>query len=94
MSRIHQDADHVGELAPEQRGPFRLGPGTEVPGLFLTGASTPSGAGISGVMSGGIATASAVLETDLWKPIRDGDVLGDRAPEPLPSGRGVGARVG
>ncbi len=40
-------------------------------------ASTPSGAGIAGVVNGGIATASNVLETDPWKAIRDGDVLGD-----------------
>lgn len=67
------------ELAADQLGPLRLGPETEVPGLFLVGASTPSGAGINGVMSGGIATASAVLETDLWKGIRAGEVLGDRS---------------
>jgi hypothetical protein len=26
-----------------------------------------------------MATASAVLETDLWEAIRNGDVLGDRS---------------
>jgi all-trans-retinol 13,14-reductase len=67
------------ELAIDQLGPLRLGPRTDVPGLFLVGASTPSGAGISGVMNGGIATASAVLETDLWMAIRQGEVLGDRS---------------
>ncbi len=66
------------ELAADQLGPLRPGPTTEIPGLFLVGASTPSGAGISGVMNGGIATASAVLETDLWKAIREGEVFGDR----------------
>jgi phytoene dehydrogenase-like protein len=34
-----------------------------VPGLFLVGASTRSGHGITGVMAGGIATASAILGT-------------------------------
>ena len=35
------------ELNLDQIGPFRMGPGTEVPGLFLCGASTPSGPGVS-----------------------------------------------
>jgi phytoene dehydrogenase-like protein len=65
-------------LSLDQVGPFRMGPATEVPGLFLCGASTPSGPGISGVMRGGVAAAGAVLETDLLKMVLDGEILGDR----------------
>ena len=39
----------------------RPAPKTHIPGLFLVGASTRSGHGITGVMHGGIATATAVL---------------------------------
>jgi phytoene dehydrogenase-like protein len=67
------------ELAADQLGPLRPGPVTDVPGLFLAGASTQSGAGIAGVMNGGLATASAVLETELGPIVREGEVLGDRS---------------
>jgi phytoene dehydrogenase-like protein len=66
------------ELACDQIGPLRMGPGTEIPGLFLCGASAPSGHGISGVMRGGVVAAGAVIETDLVRLIRSGEVLGDR----------------
>jgi phytoene dehydrogenase-like protein len=65
-------------LSLDQVGPFRMGPATEIPGLFLCGASTPSGPGISGVMRGGVAAAGAVLETDLLKMVLEGQILGDR----------------
>jgi phytoene dehydrogenase-like protein len=65
------------ELNLEQIGPLRMGPGTEVPGLFLCGASTPSGPGVSGVLRSGVVAASAVLETDLIGAIREGEVFGD-----------------
>ncbi len=70
-------------LSTDQVGPFRMGPTTEIPGLFLCGASTPSGPGISGVMRGGVAAAGAVLEVDLLKMALDGEILGDvdRLPE-------------
>ena len=70
-------------LSTDQVGPFRMGPTTEIPGLFLCGASTPSGPGISGVMRGGVAAAGAVLEVDLLKMALDGEMLGDvdRLPE-------------
>ncbi len=70
-------------LSTDQVGPFRMGPATEIPGLFLCGASTPSGPGISGVMRGGVAAAGAVLEVDLLKMALDGEILGDvdRLPE-------------
>jgi hypothetical protein len=51
---------------------------TPFSGLFLCGASTPSGPGIAGVMRGGVTTAAAVLETDLIRPILSGEVFGDR----------------
>ncbi len=65
-------------LSLDQVGPFRMGPATEIPGLFLCGASTPSGPGISGVMRGGVAAAGAVLEVDLLKMVLEGQILGDR----------------
>jgi phytoene dehydrogenase-like protein len=65
------------ELNLDQIGPFRMGPGTEIPGLFLCGASTPSGPGVSGVLRSGVVAASAVLETDLVGAILAGEVFGD-----------------
>ncbi|MBW2271916.1 MAG: NAD(P)/FAD-dependent oxidoreductase [Deltaproteobacteria bacterium] len=70
------------EMSCSQVGPMRVGPRTEIEGLFLCGASTPSGPGISGVMRGGVATAAEVLETDLLKPILAGEVFGDRSALP------------
>lgn len=66
------------EMSCSQAGPLRVGPRTEIEGLFLCGASTPSGPGISGVLRGGVEAAGQVLETDLLKPILDGEVLGNR----------------
>jgi phytoene dehydrogenase-like protein len=70
-------------LSMDQVGPFRMGPATEIPGLFLCGASAPSGPGIAGVMRGGVAAAGAVLEVDLLKMVLGGQILGDvnRLPE-------------
>ena len=70
------------EMSCSQAGPMRLGPRTEIEGLFLCGASTPSGPGISGVMRSGMAAASEILETDLLASVLRGDVLGDRAALP------------
>jgi phytoene dehydrogenase-like protein len=70
------------ELSCDQIGPLRLGPETEIPGLYLCGASAPSGHGIAGVMRGGLIAAGAVLETDLLRLVRSGEVFGDR--EQLP----------
>jgi phytoene dehydrogenase-like protein len=67
------------ELSIDQSGPMRPGPRTGIPGLFLCGASTPSGPGIAGVLRSGVATAGEVLETDLLKPVLAGEVYGDRA---------------
>ncbi|MFF7752098.1 phytoene desaturase family protein [Streptomyces sp. NPDC007971] len=49
------------ELATDQIGPRRPGARTELPGLFLTGASTVWGPGVSGAVTGGVGTAGAVL---------------------------------
>jgi phytoene dehydrogenase-like protein len=66
------------EMSCNQAGPLRVGPRTEIPGLFLCGASTPSGPGIAGVMRGGVATAGEILEADLLKAVLAGRVFGDR----------------
>ncbi len=66
------------EMSCSQAGPMRVGPRTEIEGLFLCGASAPSGPGISGVLRGGVAAASEILESDLLAPILAGEVFGDR----------------
>ena len=71
------------EFACDQMGPLRIGPHTEVPGLFLCGASAPSGHGIGGVLRGGVLAAAAVLEQNLMRGILAGEVLGD--PSRLPA---------
>jgi all-trans-retinol 13,14-reductase len=65
------------EFAVDQMGPMRLGPRTEIEGLFLTGASTPSGHGIGSVMRGGVATAGAILGTNLMARASAGEIFGD-----------------
>ncbi|MFQ5514058.1 MAG: phytoene desaturase family protein [Myxococcota bacterium] len=66
------------EFNCEQAGPLRMGPTTEIPGLYLCGASTPSGHGIGSVLRSGVIAAGAVLETDLLALVRSGQVIGDR----------------
>jgi phytoene dehydrogenase-like protein len=66
------------EMSCSQSGPLRVGPRTEIEGLYLCGASTPSGPGIAGVLRGGVAAASEVLERDLLRQVLAGEVLGDR----------------
>jgi len=65
------------EMAVDQSGPNRPAPATEIPGLFLTGASTTSGHGIVGAMRGGVATAGSVLGRDLMREVEGGRVFGD-----------------
>jgi phytoene dehydrogenase-like protein len=65
------------EYATDQIGPLRLGPETDVPGLWLCGASTPSGHGIANVMLSGLRAAEAALETALASRVLRGEVLGD-----------------
>jgi phytoene dehydrogenase-like protein len=70
------------EFATDQMGPMRMGPQTDVEGLFLCGASTPSGHGIANVMRSGVVAAGAALETDLLGTVLAGECLGD--PNRLP----------
>jgi hypothetical protein len=63
-------------------GALRIGPQTDVAGLYLCGASTPWGHGIGSVLRGGVAAASAVLGRDLMEAVIAGEVLGD--PQRLP----------
>jgi len=65
------------EFALDQMGPLRLGPDTDVEGLWLCGASTPSGHGIGSVLRSGVVAAGAVLETDLLRRVLHGEVFGD-----------------
>jgi phytoene dehydrogenase-like protein len=70
------------EMSTDQAGPLRVGPRTEIEGLFLCGASTPSGPGIAGVLRGGVLAAGEILDTDLLRPILAGEVFGDRSALP------------
>jgi phytoene dehydrogenase-like protein len=65
------------ELATDQFGPLRPDCGTPVEGLYLGGVSTRSGHGIVGAMTGGLASASAVLGRDLRAEVARGKVFGD-----------------
>jgi len=65
------------EMSCSQAGPLRMGPTTEIEGLFLCGASTPSGPGIAGVIRSGVEAAGHVLETDLLQPVLQGRRFGD-----------------
>ena len=51
--------------ALDQVGPNRPGYSTEVAGLYLVGANTQSGHGISGAIKSGVGCASVILERDL-----------------------------
>jgi phytoene dehydrogenase-like protein len=66
------------EASCDQIGPFRMGARTEIPGLYLCGASTSSGHGIANVLRSGVVAAGSVLETDLLALVRSGEVFGDR----------------
>jgi phytoene dehydrogenase-like protein len=57
---------------PDQMLLGRPGPRTHVGGLFLAGASTRAGHGITGTMAGGIAAASAVLGRPAVAAVRQG----------------------
>jgi phytoene dehydrogenase-like protein len=67
------------EYATDQMGPARIGYATDVPGLFLCGASTPAGHGIANVMFSGLRAAEAASGEPLRRAVLAGDVLGDRA---------------
>jgi all-trans-retinol 13,14-reductase len=57
---------------------MRMGPETDIPGLYLCGASTPSGHGIGSVLRSGVIAAGAVLDANLLRMVNAGEVLGDR----------------
>lgn len=65
------------ELATDQFGPLRPEPATGIKGFYLGGVSTRSGHGIFGAMTGGVATASAVLGRNLRAEVAKGEVFGD-----------------
>ncbi len=67
------------ELSTDQFGPLRPSPKTEIEGLYLAGASTVFGHGITGVMRGGVGCASAVLGRDLAAEVTAGAIFGDPA---------------
>ena len=67
------------EIALDQLGPNRPSATTEVPGLFLAGASTQNGHGISGVIRSGVVTAGAIVGRDLFAEVTAGAVFGDTA---------------
>lgn len=67
------------ECSPDQFGPRRPRPQTEIKGLYLVGASTMFGHGVAGVMYGGLGTAGAILGRDLRKEIERGRVFADAA---------------
>jgi phytoene dehydrogenase-like protein len=67
------------EYATDQMGPARIGYATDVPGLFLCGASTPAGHGIANVMFSGLRAAEAASGESLRQAVLAGEVLGDRS---------------
>jgi all-trans-retinol 13,14-reductase len=71
------------EMNLRQIGPLRPQPKTEIPGLFLAGASMGWGPGVEGVMLSGVGAAGAVLRRDLFAEIRNGRVFG--AADQLPA---------
>ncbi len=66
------------EFACDQMGPLRIGPRTEIPGLYLCGASTPWGHGIGSVLRGGVAAPARCSGAISCTAIVAGEVLGDR----------------
>ncbi|OGP83766.1 MAG: hypothetical protein A2Y95_07035 [Deltaproteobacteria bacterium RBG_13_65_10] len=66
------------EFALDQAGPLRMGPDTEIAGLYLCGASTPSGHGIGSVLRSGVIAAGTIAETDLLRRVSAGEMFGDR----------------
>ncbi|MBW2362504.1 MAG: NAD(P)/FAD-dependent oxidoreductase [Deltaproteobacteria bacterium] len=67
------------EYATDQMGPARIGYATEIPGLFLCGASTPAGHGIGNVMFSGLRAAETAAGVKIRENVLAGEVLGDRA---------------
>ena len=67
------------EYATDQMGPMRIGYATDVPGLFLCGASTPAGHGIANVMFSGLRAAEAASGRQIRSTVLAGEVIGDRS---------------
>lgn len=67
------------EIALDQVGPNRPGYATEVPGLYLVGANTQSGHGISGAIKSGVGCASTITGRDLFREAADGAVFSSPA---------------
>jgi all-trans-retinol 13,14-reductase len=65
------------EIAADQIGPNRPGAETEVPGLYLAGASTQAGHGISGVIRSGIECASSIMGQNLFAEVSAGAVFSE-----------------
>ncbi|HSD75850.1 MAG TPA: NAD(P)/FAD-dependent oxidoreductase, partial [Solirubrobacteraceae bacterium] len=70
---------------PRQFLAGRPAPATRIPGLFLAGASTRRGHGITGVIAGGIETAGAVAGTPAVRAVRAAAATAPagRAPGPV-----------
>jgi len=67
------------EYATDQMAPTRLGYATDVAGLFLCGASTPAGHGISNVMFSGLRAAEVATGLEIRREVLAGEVFGDRS---------------
>ncbi len=65
------------ECSTDQFGTKRPEPKTEIDGLYLAGASTVFGPGITGTMLGGVGCAGAILNRNLLKELNAGRVYGD-----------------
>jgi phytoene dehydrogenase-like protein len=63
------------EIGLDQIGPNRPSTVTEIPGLYLAGANTQSGHGISGVIRSGIDCASAITGEELFRKVSAGAVF-------------------
>ena len=66
---------------PRQFGILRPGPRTPIRGLFLAGASTRTGHGITGTMLGGVETASAIIGERADQVVARQPMLRASAPE-------------
>lgn len=65
------------EFSPDQVGPNRPRPETEIEGLYLAGASIMWAHGIMGSMRGGVATAGSILGRDVFEEAKAGHVFAD-----------------
>jgi len=87
---------------PHQYGPLRPGYRTAVAGLYMVGASTRTGFGVTAVMTGGVRCAEGVLGRPLLAGMRGGTVFGrpeliaprPRGWDPLLASRGARVAAG